>query len=58
MNIGIWVIGTLNQLFIRRSYTEINLTPFLFPYAFPKNVSSKESVKPWFFVTFNIIIFY
>ena len=23
---------------------------------FLKNVSSKESVKPWFFVTFNIII--
>ena len=23
---------------------------------FPKNVSSKERIKPWFFVTFNIII--
>ena len=22
---------------------------------FPKNVSSRERVKPWFFVTFNII---
>ena len=24
MNMAIWVIGTLNQLFIRGSYTEIN----------------------------------
>ena len=23
---------------------------------FSKNVSSRETVKPWFFVTFNIII--
>ena len=23
---------------------------------FPKNVSSKERIKPWLFVTFNIII--
>ena len=26
------------------------------PCSFSKNVSSKERVKPWFFVTFNIII--
>ena len=26
------------------------------PCGFSKNVSSKESVKPWFFVTFNIIL--
>ena len=26
------------------------------PCGFSKNVSSKETVKPWFFVTFNIII--
>ena len=26
------------------------------PCAFPKYVSSKERVKAWFFVTFNIII--
>ena len=25
---------------------------------FSKNVSSRERVKPWFFVTFNIIISY
>ena len=25
---------------------------------FPKNVTSKERVKPWFFVAFNIIISY
>ena len=31
----------------------VNLT---LRYSFPKNVSSKERVKPWFFVTFNIII--
>ena len=24
--------------------------------SFSKNVSSKEKVKPWFFVTFNIIL--
>ena len=24
------------------------------PFGFSKNVSSKERVKPWFFVTFNI----
>ena len=28
------------------------------PCAFSKNVSSKERVKPWFFVNFNIIISY
>ena len=28
------------------------------PCGFAKNVSSKEQVKPWFFVTFNIIISY
>ena len=26
------------------------------PLGFSKNVSSKEWMKPWFFVTFNIII--
>ena len=26
------------------------------PCGFSKNVSSKESVKPWFFATFNIIL--
>ena len=26
------------------------------PCGFSKNVSSKERVKPWFFMTFNIII--
>ena len=26
------------------------------PCGFLKNVSSKERLKPWFFVTFNIII--
>ena len=26
MNMGIWVIGTLNQLFIRGSYTQINFS--------------------------------
>ena len=26
------------------------------PCGFSKNVSSKERVKPWFFVTFNIIL--
>ena len=25
------------------------------PYGFSKNVSSKQRVKPWFFVTFDII---
>ena len=28
------------------------------PCAFSKNLSSKERVKPWFFVNFNIIISY
>ena len=32
----------------------VNLTPA--PCSFLKNVSSKERVKPWFIVTFNIII--
>ena len=32
----------------------VNLTPPLS--GFPKNVSSKERVKPWFPVTFNIVI--
>ena len=31
----------------------VNLTPSC---GFSKNVSSKGRVKPWFFVTFNIII--
>ena len=31
----------------------INLTP---PCGFSKSVSSKEREKPWFFVTFNIIL--
>ena len=26
------------------------------PCGFLKNVSSKDNVKPWFFVTFNIIL--
>ena len=26
------------------------------PYGFSENVSSKERVKTWFFVTFNIIL--
>ena len=30
-----------------------NLTP---PRDFSKNISSKESMKPWFYVTFNIVI--
>ena len=33
----------------------VNLTPPLPPGGFSKNVSSKEKVKRWFFVTFNII---
>ena len=33
---------------------KVNLTPC----GFSKNVSSKEMVKPWFFVTFNIIARY
>ena len=32
----------------------VNLTPPL--RGFLKNVSSKQKVKPWFFVTFNIFI--
>ena len=31
----------------------VSLTP---PYSFSKNISSKERVKPWFFVTFDITI--
>ena len=33
----------------------VSLTPPT-PYGFSKTVSSKERVKPWFFVAFNIII--
>ena len=31
----------------------LNLIP---PCSFSKNVSSRERVKPWFFVTFNIML--
>ena len=34
----------------------VNLTLPPHPYGFSKNVSSKERVKLWFFVTFDIII--
>ena len=34
----------------------LNLPPSPPSWGFSKNVSSKERVKPWFFVTFNIII--
>ena len=35
----------------------VNLTPSPLPrFGFSKSVSSKERVKPWFFVTFNIIL--
>ena len=36
--------------------TRTTLTLKRFPYGFSNNVSSRVRVKPWFFVTFNIII--
>ena len=34
----------------------VNLTPPLPSCGFSKNISSKERMKPWFFVAVNIII--
>ena len=46
----------IKDVFLNSSRTaklKKKLTP---PCGFSKNLSSKERVKPWFFVTFNIII--
>ena len=40
MNMGVLVIGTLNQLFIRGSYTEVNFEgQFCTPYSICPNIS-------------------
>ena len=41
-----------SQLQCYLNWGEVNLTPC----GFSKNVSSKKGMKPWFFVTFNIIL--
>ena len=55
LNIKVTVIRTNLYLLNLKQLGEVNLAPLL-PCGFLKNVSSKEMVKPWFFVTFNIII--
>ena len=44
---------TYYATFNRKTSGESQIDP---PCGFSKNVSSKERLKPWFFVTFNIIL--
>ena len=46
----------LSKLILTLKKLGVNLTPP--PFGFSKNVSSKESVEPWFFVTLNVIKFH
>ena len=55
LNIKVTVIRTNLYLLNLKQLGEVNLA-LLPPCGFLKNVSSKEMVKPWFFVTSNIII--
>ena len=51
-----YIAEALNPKTARGGGGGVNL--ILPPCGFSKKVSSEEAVKPWFFVTFNIIIRY
>ena len=48
----------LSKLILTQKKVGVIFPPPPPPYGFSKNVSSKESVKPWFFVTLNVIKFH
>ena len=70
VNIDIWVIDTLNQLFVRGSYTEIKFSinkvvsgkapfslvgPFCTPHAICLNNGLRQGSIVWKCSTFNLI---
>ena len=47
MNMDIWIVGTLNQVFLRRSYTEIEFSKAVFYGSFMFSIVI-VSTKTWY----------